>query len=368
LWSRRPLRLALLILPPSALAVGIGWLISFQMHPELTYWLGIGAYGALLVELVLAASLAVAGGLEVLGRVLARFRRRQDEPVDLARRRLWKSGIAAIPILATGTSLAGLTGAAAPVRMPLLEFGFPDLHPDLDGFRILHLTDLHLAGFVTLDTLADILERARRHAPDLVVVTGDMADDLRQLPGALRMLGDFGAPHGAYAVLGNHEYGNGIERVRGIFRESPVPLQVDRDVHLTVGDARIQLAGLDDPRHSSARIDRDAFFAPRVAALAARAEPGAFRLLLSHRPEALDYAAGHGVELVLAGHTHGGQIGFAGRSLLHYPAGYPYPWGRYERNRSRLYTSSGVGHWVPFRLGCPAEAPVIELARAGDTG
>jgi predicted MPP superfamily phosphohydrolase len=103
-----------------------------------------------------------------------------------------------------------------------------------------------------------------------------------------------------------------------------------------------------------------------VAHLAARAEPGVFRLLLTHRPDAFDAAADCGFDLVLAGHTHGGQIGFGGRSLLDYP-GYPYPWGHYRKRTSQLNTSAGAGHWVPFRLGCPAEAPVVELAAAAAT-
>ncbi|MCP4574107.1 MAG: metallophosphoesterase [bacterium] len=359
-WARRSVRLAALALPLLGLAAGVGWLFSFQLHPAWTRWLGTLGFGVLLVQLVLCGSLALAGGLNTVSRFVAR-RRRRAKPVDPVRRRLWQGGLVAIPVLATGGCLAGLTGAATPVRIPRLKLDFPDLPPDLSGFRILHISDLHLSGFVTLDTLADILERARPLAPDLVVVTGDTADDLRLLPAALRMLADLGAPHGVYAVLGNHEYGNGVARVRRIFRDSPVPLLVDESVHLDVGRSRLFLAGLDDPIISSARIDRTAFFAPRLAELAAQAAPGAFRLLLSHRPEALDYAADHGVELVLAGHTHGGQIGFDGQSLLDYPAGYPYPWGHYRRGPSRLYTSSGAGHWLPIRFGCPTEAPVVEL-------
>jgi predicted MPP superfamily phosphohydrolase len=89
-----------------------------------------------------------------------------------------------------------------------------------------------------------------------------------------------------------------------------------------------------------------------------------FKILMSHRPDAFDYAASQGINLTLAGHTHGGQIGFMGRSLFDSYWADRYLWGEYRQGRSALYTSSGVGHWFPFRLGCPPEAPIIELRRA----
>jgi predicted MPP superfamily phosphohydrolase len=86
-----------------------------------------------------------------------------------------------------------------------------------------------------------------------------------------------------------------------------------------------------------------------------------FTLLMSHRPDAFPYAAEQGIDLTLAGHTHGGQVGFGGRSLLENAFPNSYLWGKYTLGSSHLYTSCGVGHWFPFRLGCSTEAPVIVL-------
>jgi predicted MPP superfamily phosphohydrolase len=86
--------------------------------------------------------------------------------------------------------------------------------------------------------------------------------------------------------------------------------------------------------------------------------------MLSHRPAAFDAAAENGVDLTLAGHTHGAQVGLFGRSLLEPLWPEARLWGHYRQGVSQLYTSSGVGHWFPFRLGCPSEAPVIELRRS----
>jgi hypothetical protein len=84
---------------------------------------------------------------------------------------------------------------------------------------------------------------------------------------------------------------------------------------------------------------------------------------MSHRPDVFPYAADLGVQLTLSGHTHGGQIGFDGRSVLEGVFPHSFLWGEYAIKASRLYTTCGAGHWFPFRLGCPAEAPLITLRR-----
>ena len=91
----------------------------------------------------------------------------------------------------------------------------------------------------------------------------------------------------------------------------------------------------------------------------------AFTVLLSHRSQALDYAAPlGGTDLILAGHTHGFQLGLAGRSFFEPFFPERYIWGHYEKGTTQLYTTAGVGHWLPFRFGCPPEAPIITLHRA----
>ena len=85
-------------------------------------------------------------------------------------------------------------------------------------------------------------------------------------------------------------------------------------------------------------------------------------MLLCHRPEGFVPASACGVHLTLAGHTHGGQIGFNGKSAFEPIWRDKYLWGRYSRGESHLYTTSGFGHWFPFRLMCPTEVPILELA------
>jgi predicted MPP superfamily phosphohydrolase len=82
---------------------------------------------------------------------------------------------------------------------------------------------------------------------------------------------------------------------------------------------------------------------------------------MAHRPDAFNAAVELDIDLTLSGHTHGGQVGLGGRSFWSLFAPGSYLRGLYRKEKSRLYVSSGIGHWFPFRLGCPSEAPIIEL-------
>jgi predicted MPP superfamily phosphohydrolase len=244
------------------------------------------------------------------------------------------------------------------VEIPL---AFRDLPPALHGLRILHLSDLHLGAGRTSADLKALLDSLRPDPPDLIVLTGDVADQLQELEAALQLVTAFAPRLGVYAALGNHEYLNDIEQTLPTYQRSSVRLLVNETAHIPIGDATLFLAGVDDPVFFGPARP---FYERTIAACAASAPANGFRLLLCHRPEGFESAAKHGFHLTLSGHTHGGQVGLFGRSAFEVLFGVPYLWGQYRRGESRLYTTSGFGHWFPFRLNCPAEAPVITLKRA----
>jgi len=141
-----------------------------------------------------------------------------------------------------------------------------------------------------------------------------------------------------------------------------VPLLVDQSVRLDVDGTPLVVAGIDDPV-SMGSIREDFFDSSLDMALADR-NSEEFTVLMSHRPSVFPYASSRKVDLTLAGHTHGGQMGWSGRSVWenHFPGN--YLWGRYTLENRHLYTTCGMGHWFPFRLGCPCEAPLITLRSA----
>ncbi|PWB74650.1 hypothetical protein C3F09_03695, partial [candidate division GN15 bacterium] len=317
------------------------------------------------LEVALMLSLPFSGLLHGLNHLLEKKARRRSEErspeFDHRRRLLLKGAAAAIPLATLATSARGITRAYAPARVYLRPMAIPDLPAELEGFRIFHLSDLHLGHYVTLEHLAQAVTLAQPLQPHLTLVTGDVSDDLSELPTALNLIYDLKPPYGTLASLGNHEYFRGIKRVRQIFDQSPVPLLVNNSTRFHVSGQPLFVGAIDDPR--SMMTSHDEFFRRTVTETLAPVSGADTVVLMSHRPNVFDFAAVRGVHLTLSGHTHGGQIGFMGRSVFELHASGNYLWGEYTIGTARLYTSSGAGHWFPFRLGCPTEAPVIELRR-----
>ncbi|MEW6051592.1 MAG: metallophosphoesterase [Candidatus Zixiibacteriota bacterium] len=365
-WARPRIRRLAWSLPLTGFAMVSVWGLGEYLAKD---WISLpAALIAMLVfifEMGLMLSLPVSGLLHFLNTVLdwigKRHRRRPAPAIDHGRRVFLKGVAAATPLITLATGTGGLVRAFEPVRIPRKEFFFENLPPELEGFKIWHVSDIHLRHYVTLDHLADAVERAMPLAPDLVLVTGDIADDLAQLPGALSMLHEIKAPLGCYASLGNHEYFRGVGEVRDIFDRSPVPLFVNQGVHLLAKGTPLFVGGIDDPRRMGQKEER--FYEITIDRTLSGSHNDEFIVLMSHRPDAFDIAAARGIPLTLAGHTHGGQIGLFGRSAFESYWQDRYLWGHYINGPSQLYTSSGMGHWFPFRLGCPAEAPFVVLRK-----
>lgn len=363
-WARRWIRRASWGLPLFGILMVFlwGW-GQFYGLPWLGMPAAILAVVAFVLEVALMLSLPVSGVIHlahwVTDRVIRRRRRRDPSRIDTNRRALLKVAAASLPIASVGMGLAGVTHAFADVEVSLKPIVLDQLPPPLEGLRILHISDSHLSQYVTLETMADVLTQAEPFAPDLIVITGDIADDLSQLGEALNMTTQLRPRLGVYACLGNHEYYRGLPEVHRIFERSPVPLLVNECVTLDVSGTLLRVGGIEDPRFVGG--GDYGFFKNAIDTMLTDSEAADFTVLMSHRPDALDYASEVGLDLTLAGHTHGGQIGISQRSLFEGIAPRGYLWGHYRKHQSHLYTSSGVGHWFPFRLGCPAEAPVIEL-------
>jgi predicted MPP superfamily phosphohydrolase len=354
-------RVALVVLVAVAAAHGAWALEDVVPHAGRLAYAGMVAscVGVVVLGFAVASLLPAAAVHRALRAIV--LRRAPAAGPSVSRRALVTAAVSAVPAAAVATALRGFADGEGDVACPRLRMDVAALPPGLQGLTILHLSDLHLGVARDVRDLERLLERVdglpRR--PDLVLLTGDVAEDLRQLAPALSLVAGLGARLGAVACLGNHEYLRDIRVSRPIYERSRVPLLVDRGTLVRAGDTALYVAGIDDPvalhqdirpalRRSVERAMRDA-------------PAGVFSVLLAHRPEAFDAAHEARVSLTLSGHTHGGQIGFNGKSAFQplWPDG--YLWGAYRRGAARLYTTSGFGNWFPFRVGCPAEAPLIEL-------
>ena len=240
----------------------------------------------------------------------------------------------------------------------------PGLPSELDGLRVLHLSDFHL-GSVSLNGLA--LRRAVDWAAgrelDLAVITGDLLSRPRGEAALRAALARLSPAYGTYVVLGNHDVAitrDPFSAAREIADLEADGAEVLRDSSrlVDVRGLRVQIAGLDPRSYLAGSV--------RAAALAdASAE---LRILLCHYPPVVDGLAPGAFDLVLAGHMHGGQI------CLPYPGGklrfggfelFPrYPEGVFELEAATLVVSRGTGTaFVPFRLFARPEAAVLVLNR-----
>ena len=287
----------------------------------------------------------------------------------LTRRGLLLGAAALAPVAAVSVGVHGFQRGLSPVAIKPRRLEVPALPASLEGLRILQLSDVHLGVYRQLGDLEVALEAAARLRPDLVVLTGDFAEHQNLLPDALDLVRGLAPRLGVFACLGNHEYFSDVPSIRRTYDRKGIPLLVDDAVTVdaTTPGARTRLSilGIDDPRIM--RGDLRPTLRSAIERSLGRAS-GDFRLLLSHRPEAILPASALDVGLVLSGHTHGGQIGYNGKSAFEPLAPDGYLWGPYTRARTALYTTSGFGHWYPFRLGCESELPLLELTQGAIVG
>ncbi|UCE24747.1 MAG: metallophosphoesterase [Candidatus Zixiibacteriota bacterium] len=365
-WRRAWIRRAAWLLPlTGAVSVVLWGYGEYTRTDWLAYPGAVLAVLAFVVEVGLTLSLPVSGLFHFVNWAFDKLAGRRRSPnkgtVDQHRRLFLRAGAAAIPLTALAAGGGGVAAAMAGVKVYRRPVSIEQLPADLEGLKILHITDVHLRHYVSLDDLSEVLIKAEAFQPDITVLTGDIADDMKVLPEALRLVAQLSTPLGAYACLGNHEYFRGISGVIRAFERSGLPLFVNAGQRLHRGNSSLFIGGIDDPR--SMRVTSYDIFIEDLDQTLTGSSADDFVVLMSHRPNVLDYAAERGVGLTLSGHTHGGQVGINNRSLFESVWPERYLWGHYRIKQSHLYTSSGVGHWFPFRLGCPPEAPVIELRR-----
>jgi uncharacterized protein len=347
--EQRQHRIAAATLGTLLLVLGAAFLLWSRGHA-----LGVTVAWSL-IPVLAAVALALPPAL-LIRHVPPLLRRRARPASEQRGPLLTRRAALALPVCAGAGAAVGFSSERG-AELRELAFEVLDLPPALRGLRILQLSDLHLGTGLDNRDLELILARAGAVRPDLVVLTGDTADRLDSLRAALPLLSAFAPRLGTFAVLGNHEYMSGkLQEMVAAYAESGVTLLVNEARRLRVGDAELSVIGVDDPYGKA----EQGFFERCLLACDPGKDAG-FRLLLSHRPDALDAAAARGIDLVLSGHTHGGQIGWWGRSLFERLGAASRMWGFYREGATRLYTSSGAGDWFPFRINCPREAPLLTL-------
>ena len=286
--------------------------------------------------------------------------RRRVETVDPERRRFLARAAASTAILSSGTIAALGNRAAFEIETPELSVALPSLPRELSGFRIAHLSDLHVGPISRERFLESVVEKTNALRPDLVVITGDMVDgSVARIGPSLAPLAKLSARCGVAFVTGNHEYYSGAANWLDFLRSRGMHVLVNERIEVgdtAAGGATFDLAGL--PDHSGGRFRAD--HRPDLARALAGRDPERGLVVLAHQPRQIAVARGHGVGLQLSGHTHGGQLWPFGALVSIYQ-----PWiaGLHRADDgTRIYISRGTGFWgPPMRVGNPAEIASIVL-------
>lgn len=235
---------------------------------------------------------------------------------------------------------------------------FPGLPKDLDGLRLVQLTDIHLSPFLSERELARAVDMANETRAHLALVTGDLiTSGSDPLDICLRQLSRLRADAGVFGCMGNHEiYANAEEYVEQQGARMGHRYLRQRAESLKFGQTTLNLAGVDYQRMHK----------PYLVGAERMVAPDAFNVLLSHNPDVFPVAARQGYQLTIAGHTHGGQVRV---EILYQDLNVarfftPYVDGLYRQDKAAVFVSRGIGTIaLPARIGSPPEVNLLRLCR-----
>lgn len=308
------------------------WLLAWAKGTVLAW--GLGSFGTFLVVL--------------LWRRLPKF--------NPERRKLLRVAGAAAAVAPFAATAFGIFVQRLDFRLREVAVPVTGLHPDLAGLTILQISDIHLSPFLSERDLARVVDMANSTKPRLAVVTGDLISSRGDpLDACLRHLSRLRAEAGIFGCLGNHEtYTHTESHATREGARLGIRFLRHQSQQFRFGGATLNLAGVDYQREGK----------PYLVGGGALMWPGAVNVLLSHSPNVFPVAAGQGYDLVLAGHTHGGQITveIVDQSISMVRFYTPYIYGLFTDGPASMYVTRGIGTvGVPARLGAPPEVTLLRL-------
>ncbi|WP_163338184.1 metallophosphoesterase [Desulfopila sp. IMCC35008] len=226
-------------------------------------------------------------------------------------------------------------------------------------FKIVQITDLHYGPLVSLDFVAEVVQKANNLAGDIIVCTGDYVHgnkEVDHVDAVWPLLGELAAPYGVWSVLGNHDHWADLGRSNYWLQKTGQDLR-HKCRKIEKGDDAIWLGGAGDYLEDRLGVDELFYNVP---------DDGC-RILLSHNPDSADEPFRTSVDLIISGHTHGGQVVFPiiGAPVL--PVrNKKYASGFVQTEKCGLFISKGIG-WsiLPVRVNCFPEIAVLRLVRRG---
>jgi len=244
-------------------------------------------------------------------------------------------------------TISGLLNSAFFRRIKRITLTYDSLPGILNGFKIIHLSDLHLGKLTTINWFKKIVDEVNLLNPDLIVITGDLIDeDIGASKEYCSELSRLSASFGVYAVPGNHEYYAGIDEFINITKQAGIKVLINSSAKIKDSICLIGLTDISATRTNNAGPDLEKAFADV-------SDEKLFKIILVHQPIFFNESVEKGIKLQLSGHTHSGQlipINFLVKFL------YKYSYGLFSKNGAFIYTTCGTGTWgPPLRLGSRSE-------------
>jgi hypothetical protein len=326
-------------------------------------WWAVSSLVAFLVVILFAIPRGIVGGVR---RLLARRRAAGPEIQSPARRQFLERTAA----VATGAPfVAGAYGllygrlnlqvTAQTIRLPRLPRAF-------EGFRICQLSDIHIGPFMPADEIRKYAAIANAQKPEMIALTGDFVTfDPHTQQAVVDALRGLRAPFGVYGSLGNHDAWAGVEdSIAELFRQTGVRILRAANVPIADGGESFNLIGVDF--QSSRRFGPSPPVKRLLGNIEGLVDRDRVNILLSHNPDTFDRAAELGIDLSLAGHTHGGQaaLEFISPEIAPSRLVTPYVAGWFHQPGGQLYVNRGIGTiFIPIRIGAPPEITIYTLSR-----
>ena len=290
------------------------------------------------------------------------------DPRSPTRRRLLEQASVAVGAVPFVAAAYGLLYERLDVEVTRPRIRLARLSKSFESFRIAQLSDFHISPFMTADEICRYVAIANGLKADLVTLTGDyLADDPTAEGEVVRALAALKAPFGVFGCLGNHEfYTEAEDSITRLFAAAGVRILRQERAHIQSHGEVLNLIGVDYQQKRLSR-DHDGHLVDRYLEGSEKlVMPNMVNILLSHNPNSFDRAAELGIDLTLAGHSHGGQLSlsFINRGLALVRPETPYVSGWYEKPGGQLYVNRGIGTTgPPIRLGARPEITILELTR-----
>ena len=242
---------------------------------------------------------------------------------------------------------------ARDIELEIVEVKIKDLK---QPYTVIQLSDIHIGGLITKSFISNLVKKVNILNPDVVVITGDLVDTkLEYAKPALDELKNITSKYGTYFIVGNHEYFHGVEPIIDYVNSLNIKTLENENVYIGEKDKGFYLAGVYDrfgEKYGAYKPDIN------KALENSKNEP---TILLAHQPKYIEEIDTKKIDLVLCGHTHGGQI-FPFNFLVRLQQ--PYVKGLHQHNNTtQIYVNKGTGFWgPPMRLGASSEITILKLS------